>query len=109
MSVKIKQNGMEVLCSGSVIVSKGYETTVTFEDEFVIKIVFGEEKEQVIEKKQIYHGLELVLKGFDNSLGTCTTSPMPIAKRNDKIVYVSLCVHCINDVKLLSYTFLCEV
>ena len=109
MDVKIKQNGMDVLNTGSIVVAKDFETIITFDDEFCVKILFSKENKQAIERNPIDNGIELVLKGFNNSLGTCTIAPMPIAKRNEKIVYISLCVHAINDVKLLSYTFLSEV
>ncbi len=111
METRILQDNLEVLTSGVIIASKDRKTRIILEKEFEIHIVFEDNiKDEVsISNLKGHVGVELKLKGFNNSLGTSTLKPLPIAKRKNKKVFISFCVHAINDTKLLTYNVLGEV
>ena len=109
MEITIKQGNLQVLTTNSIIVPKGYETTIILDNEFEISVIFVDGKNQEIKKESIKNrGIRITLIAFNNSLGTSTINPIPIAKRNDKTVYMSICVYAINNVKILTYTILSE-
>ena len=111
MEANILQDNLEVLTSGVIIANKETKTRIVLEKEFEIHIVFEDNTKDEISINNLKGnvGVELKLKGFNNSLGTSTLRPLPIAKRKNKKVFISFCVHAINDTKLVTYNLLGEV
>lgn len=111
METSILQDNLEVLTSGVIISNKETKTKIVLEKEFEIHISFEDSiKDEIItETLGGIIGVKLILKGFNNSLGTSTSKPLPIAKREDKKVFISFCVHAIKGTKILTYNILGEV
>lgn len=106
MVVSVKQGGLQVVQTGSVLVSNNEQTTITIDGNYNIVINYIDDSEnsnQTISAKPNDSGVTLELKNFNNPLGTSTTTPIAIATRGEQTIYISLGVVAIGVAKVLTY------
>lgn len=108
IELKLKSAGKNVIACGSVH---------TFDDknlEFVIaglRLIFdfNSDSEGQRLKKEAIDDMSIKIKvfNFDNSLGTGTTSPLPIGRIGGKRLYLSFIISALSKgaSKLVTYTF----
>jgi len=108
IEVKIKSSGKDVVSSGSchTFDNKNLEIEIAG-----LRFIFefqNDSEGQRIEKEPINNTcLKLKVYNFDNSLGTGTTSPIPLGAVNNRRLYMSFLVHTLSkeSSKLFTYTF----
>lgn len=106
MNIVIKQGDLQVVQTGTVLVSNDESTLLIIDNNYKLKISYKNDTDS--EKQEIKvlpqnEGVEIELKNFNNPLGTATTAPMPIAQKNEEKMYLSLAVSVIGTVKMLTY------
>lgn len=101
----------EVLDTGSVITYKDEPLAFELSPDLRIVVKFikdSEIKEQKMDFKVISNNeLELLLTNFNSSLGIGNAAPLPLAKLNNKQVYLNFMVYALNDSdnKTMHYTW----
>ncbi len=113
MAIKLTtgENNYEILETGSVITFK--EEPITFEltNDLKITIKFKNEKDIKDQKMDFNvinnNALEIILTNFNSSLGIGNASPLPLAKINNKQVYLNFMVYALNESssKTMHYTW----
>lgn len=106
MIVSVQQGNLQVIQTGSVLISNNEPTTFRIDGDYRIIINYKDSKEnstQDMAANPIENGISIDLINFNNPLGTSTTSPIPIAKQNNRTIYIALTVHAIGEAKVLTY------
>lgn len=104
-------NNFEVLDTGTVITFK--DEPIKFQLAVDLKIIISfkdnkEVKEQKMDFNPISNNeLEIILTNFNSSLGTANVAPLPLAKINNRQVYLNFMVYALNETshKTVHYTW----
>ena len=106
MNISVKQGNLQVVQTGTVLISNNEPTTILIDNNYRIEIKYTDEaenKDQNISAHPIENGVAIELKNFNNPLGTTTTTPLPIATRGTQTISISLTVTAIGVAKILYY------
>ena len=106
MIVSVTQGRLQVVQTGSVLVSNNEQTTITIDGNYNIIITYLDDSEDTVQNISVKpndSGVTLMLKNFNNPLGTSTTTPIAIATQGDQTIYISLSVVAIGVAKILTY------
>ncbi len=111
MKITTGQENYEILDTGSVITFK--DEPISFHLAADLKIIMSfktdkEVKDQKMDYRAINNNeLEIILTNFNNSLGTGNAAPLPLAKINNRQVYVNFVVYAFDEKsnKTIHYTW----
>lgn len=111
MKITTGKENYEILDTGTVITFKDEQISFQLADDLKIIMVFKADKDvkgqkmdyNVINNKE----LEIILTNFTNTLGTGNALPLPIAKINNRQVYVNFVVYALDEKsnKTIHYTW----
>lgn len=105
MNVDIKQGELTVINSGSVLVYDE-KTTIILDGNYEINFSYEDgtaDDPQTFNITPNDKGVDIVLKNFNNPLGTASAKPIPIAKQGDNIIHIAFAVYKIGSTKILHY------
>jgi hypothetical protein len=113
MAIQIKtgDNNYEILDTGTVITFKDEPIKFQLAPDLKIIISFKfdkELKEQKMDFDAISNNeLEIILTNFNSSLGTANLEPLPLAKINNRQVYLNFMIYALNESshKTVHYTW----
>ena len=106
MTVVVKQGELQVIQTGSVLISNNSPTTIILDNSYTIVIKYkddAKDTQQNMSAEANERGITIELKNFNNPLGTTTTAPIPIAAQGNLTIYISLSVITIGVAKVLTY------
>lgn len=111
MKITTGQENYEVLDTGTIITFK--DEPISFQIAPDLKIVMSfntdkDVKDQKMDYKAVSNNeLEIILTNFNNSLGTGNAAPLPLAKINNKQVYLNFVVYAFDEKsnKTVHYTW----
>lgn len=104
MDVITTVNGMKLEHSNTIIVYNKQPASLLLNKNYKVTFSFiDDEKEQNLSFNPVEGGLDIVLKNFNNVLGSSTSQPIEFASINGKSLYIAFTVEAIGDVKILQY------
>lgn len=104
MVILTSANGMKLEHSDTVIVYEKQPVSLLLNQNYTITFSFIDDgNDQNLSFNAVNNGLDIVLKNFNNVLGTSTSQPIEFAAINGKSLYISFSVQAIDDVKILQY------
>ena len=106
MEISVKQGNLTVIKSDSILVYNGETTILTIDGNYIIRIDYEDGSADDPQQFSITpndEGIRIVLKNFDNPLGTASGEPILIAKQGETKIYIAFAVYRIGGAKILHY------
>lgn len=106
MTVTVKQGNLQVVQTGTVLISNNESTTITLDESYEIVLSYKDDTSdtaQNISAKPLANGVSLELKNFNNPLGSATISPIAIASQGTQTIFLSFSVAAVGKSKILTY------
>lgn len=106
MNFKIKCGDLILVRSDTVFSANKDPIAITIEDEYTLKFTFLDDTtnpEQDIDVNTQNEGVELILKNFNNPLGTSISKPIEFAKLNGRSIYIAFAVYAVSSTKVLHF------